>query len=155
MWSWKTVFFPTEMPHGFSPWHYVFGSNKTHVALALGYGSISNHHEFANVINVWNDESETNVVFAVSELLHLHICISTFAPTKFHVLHMSRPQGTSKLERKFSCPTATIGLKTNTSRMSPWTLHSPGGDQNSRRFRVANPLFKKPPAATAQSAIPS
>ena len=90
MWSWKTVFFPTEMPHGFSPWHYVFGSNKTHVALALGYGSISNHHEFANVINVWNDESETNVVFAVSELLHLHICISAFARTKFHVSHMSR-----------------------------------------------------------------
>ena len=156
MWSWKTVFFPAkEMPAHLSPWHYVFGTNDTHVALALGYGSIANHHELTNVEHAWSDDSEQNTVLTVSKLLHISMSIFVRKTNHIYPTYMPRPQGTSQLEKKFLCPMTTprIGLTGTISSISPWMLHSPDGDQNSRRFRVANPLLKEPPTVTATSAL--
>ena len=74
MWSWKTAFFPTELPEDLSLWYYVFGANDTHVALPLGYGSVVNHHEFANVEHAWSDDSQQSIMFAVREFcIIIHI----------------------------------------------------------------------------------
>ena len=155
MWSWKTISFPRDMPQHLSPWYYVFGTNDTHVALPLGYGSVANHHEFANAANVYSDESYENVVFEVRELLHIPMSIFVRETNHIYPTYMPRPQGTSQLEKKFLCPMTTpgIGLTGTISSISPWMLHSPDGDQNSRRFRVANPLLKEPPTVTATSAL--
>ena len=46
--SWKTLFLPQNFPENQVLRNYVFGYNETHMALALDYGSILNHHESAN-----------------------------------------------------------------------------------------------------------
>ena len=47
--TWKTLFLPENFPKNQALYNYVFGHNKTHMALALDYGSVLNHHESANV----------------------------------------------------------------------------------------------------------
>ena len=46
---WKTLVLPGNVPKNQALRNYVFGLNETHIALALDYGSILNHHESANV----------------------------------------------------------------------------------------------------------
>ena len=46
---WKTLLLPMNFPQNQALRNYVFGHNETHMALALDYGSILNHHESANV----------------------------------------------------------------------------------------------------------
>ena len=45
----KTLFLPNNFPPYEFVHNYVFGYNKTHMALVLDYGSLLNHHESANV----------------------------------------------------------------------------------------------------------
>ena len=47
--TWKTLFLPANFPTNQPLRNSVFGHNKTHMALALDYGSVLNHHESANV----------------------------------------------------------------------------------------------------------
>ena len=46
--SWRTLFLPKNFPRRQAAWYYLFGHNKTHMALVLDYGSLVNHHESAN-----------------------------------------------------------------------------------------------------------
>ena len=46
--SWMTMFLPRNIPKSQTVHNYAFGYNETHLALALNYGSIINHHESAN-----------------------------------------------------------------------------------------------------------
>ena len=46
---WKTLFLPKNFPKTQALRNYVFGHNETHMALALDYGSVLNHHESPNV----------------------------------------------------------------------------------------------------------
>ena len=46
--TWKTLFLPANFPKNQALYNYVFGHNETHMALALDYGSVLNHHESAN-----------------------------------------------------------------------------------------------------------
>ena len=43
-----TLFLPENLPKSQPVRNYVFGHNETHMALALDYGSLINHHESAN-----------------------------------------------------------------------------------------------------------
>ena len=45
---WKTMYLPNNFPTSQALRNYVFGYNATHMALALDYASIINHHESAN-----------------------------------------------------------------------------------------------------------
>ena len=47
--TWKTLFLPQNFPKGQFLRNYVFGHNDTHMALALDYGSVMNHHDDPNV----------------------------------------------------------------------------------------------------------
>ena len=50
-----TLFLPENLPKSQPVRNYVFGHNETHMALALDYGSLINHHESANARSVSPD----------------------------------------------------------------------------------------------------
>ena len=63
---WKTLLLPINFPPYEFVHNYVFGYNKTHIALVLDYGSLLNHHESANVKPVTDpgsDEDYFQVVY--------------------------------------------------------------------------------------------
>ena len=61
-----TLFLPKNFPSGpFFPWDYAFEYNDTHIAVALDYGSIINHHESPNAEKVWLDAARDTISFAV------------------------------------------------------------------------------------------
>ena len=92
--SWMTLFLPNTFPGGLPPWYYAQNHNKTHVVLPLGHGLIANHHESANVIKDWADNSKDNFVFKVryanhnvhSKHLERYIYILSI-DTQMHFMH--------------------------------------------------------------------
>ena len=67
------LFLPVDFPKGLDPWYYVVGANQTHVALALGYGLIANHHKSINTEYNWADSTHRNIEFMVRRLFGDHI----------------------------------------------------------------------------------
>ena len=63
--TWNTLFLPENFPSEHIIRNYVFGHNDTHVALALDYGSLFNHHESANVEAGGEVAGSSNVEFMV------------------------------------------------------------------------------------------
>ena len=61
--SWMTLFLPLNFPEDQAPRHYAFGYNKTHMALALDYGSLINHRESANARAIASVYSQVRRVF--------------------------------------------------------------------------------------------
>ena len=66
-----TLFFPKSFPRGQAPRDYIFGRNKTHIALPLDYGSIMNHHKSFNAEPVGLIEDPDNYHFQVRGFLLL------------------------------------------------------------------------------------
>ena len=60
-----TLFLPKNFPSELSPWYFCFGHNKTHMGVALDYGSIVNHHESPNAEKVWLGAARGAFSFAV------------------------------------------------------------------------------------------
>ena len=71
--SWGAAFFPKGLPAHLPPYYYVFHADDTQDALHLGYGSITNHHDFYNVGYIWDADSDRGLMFVVRELLHVHV----------------------------------------------------------------------------------
>ena len=86
--TWKTLFLPENFPSEHIIRNYVFGHNDTHVALALDYGSLFNHHERANVQAVDFPLLNDNVYFEVrrgfvyTNRNVLNVCVRMHAYTK-------------------------------------------------------------------------
>ena len=78
--AWKTLILPNNFPHSQVLRNYVFGHNQTHVALALDFGSVLNHHEDANVQAVhFTDLPPQNDV-------QFRVCITCFVCGNLDVL---------------------------------------------------------------------
>ena len=142
--SWKTLFLPKNFPTSQVLRNYVFASNETHIGLVLDYGSLFNHHESANMKAV-KVLGSNNVYFLVRMGFYcmngnvLIICMHVHGHNRYtNTRTLSRPQKTSRLDRKFwfGIP-VRIGLKVKMYRTPMLTTRAQCGGRTSTRSHVA------------------